>query len=219
VRPPDWAGRPTLLLEFYGGRCTFPFGSRGHRFPQHGQTTRFRNPPSPSISTSITSRFQEYRRIPAPTPSGAPVAMMSPGSSVIAAEINAISTGILKIRFEVLEFCTSAPLTLMRIARACGSGTASRASSARARWDKTYRTTFPEPCRSSKLDRATVKLFGTSNTSRVSRKSEFHRKSQPTGNDAGSLPSRRRHRTSVCWTKLICPHTNQLVSLRTAPPE
>jgi len=66
VRPPDWAGRPTLLLEFYGGRCTFPFGSRGHRFPQHGQTTRFRNPPSPSISTSITSRFQEYRRIPAP---------------------------------------------------------------------------------------------------------------------------------------------------------
>jgi hypothetical protein len=40
---------------------------------------------------------------------------------------------------------------------------------------------FSAYCRSPKLDRATVELFEASNTSRVSRKSDFHRKSQPCG--------------------------------------
>ena len=62
---------------------------------------------------------------PAPTPSGVPVAMMSPGSSVIAAEMSEISVGILNSMCRVFERCFSTPLTVSQSGRLCGSGIAS----------------------------------------------------------------------------------------------
>src|SRR5213076_1879046 len=62
------------------------------RQQQHGQlhrcsaTTGFRSTPTPGISTSTTSPATS-----GPTPAGVPVAITSPGSSVMACEMNATS--------------------------------------------------------------------------------------------------------------------------------
>jgi hypothetical protein len=59
----------------------------------------------------------------APTPPGVPVAMMSPGSSVITALSWLTSAATVKTMFLVLECCTVTPLTRVSISRSCGSGT------------------------------------------------------------------------------------------------
>jgi hypothetical protein len=64
-----------------------------------------------------------------PTPSGVPVAMMSPGCSVMIREMEAISSGILNTIMDVFESCrTSLPIR-SEIRRACGSTTSSRVTS------------------------------------------------------------------------------------------
>src|SRR6516225_768816 len=91
-------------------------------------TTGFRSTPSFSISTSTTSpglRNTGGLRN-APTPSGVPVAMMSPGSKVMLAEVNSISSGTPKIILLVWESCIVMPFTRARMARAEGSGISSR---------------------------------------------------------------------------------------------
>ncbi len=49
-----------------------------------------------------------------PTPPGVPVAITSPGSRVIPAEQYTISSTIEKIRFCVLESCSTSPETVVR---------------------------------------------------------------------------------------------------------
>ena len=63
--------------------------------------------PSPSISTSTVSPSRRKRPWAAPTPAGVPVAMMSPGSSVIVRESHATSSAGPKIRFAVVPSCSS----------------------------------------------------------------------------------------------------------------
>lgn len=60
----------------------------------------------PEISIVTTSPGVRKRGglNPIPTPSGVPVAMMSPGRSVIPAEIVSTSVGMSKIRSRVLAF-------------------------------------------------------------------------------------------------------------------
>lgn len=62
------------------------------------QVTGFRNLPSFSISISTTSpdRRNFGGSKPMPTPSGVPVAMMSPGSNVMPLEMVAMSFGMSK---------------------------------------------------------------------------------------------------------------------------
>ena len=75
------------------------------RYPRPTPTAAFLKTPSPSISTSATSpafiKTGGLRNTP--TPEGVPVAIMSPGSNVIASEINEINSGTRKIIFDVFE--------------------------------------------------------------------------------------------------------------------
>ena len=72
----------------------------------------FRSTPTPSTSTSTTSPgfIESFGSRKTPTPSGVPVRIRSPGSSVSARETYAISVGIEKIRLLVRESCSSSPL-------------------------------------------------------------------------------------------------------------
>ena len=54
-----------------------------------------------------------------------PVRITSPACSVHVSEMNSISSGIEKIRLEVLESWRSSPLTHVRSASLCGSGISS----------------------------------------------------------------------------------------------
>ena len=65
----------------------------------------------------------------APTPAGVPVAIRSPGSSVIVWVMYAIRSATPKTMFAVVESCIGSPLRIARIESACGSGTSSRGTS------------------------------------------------------------------------------------------
>src|SRR5579883_2504059 len=85
-------------------------------------TTLFRSVPMPSISVSTTSpscRYSGGLRAK-PTPLGVPVAMISPGSSVMPSESSAMIWGMVKIIILVLESCLRTPLTSRRRLRFCG---------------------------------------------------------------------------------------------------
>ena len=60
-----------------------------------------------------------------PTPAGVPVAMMSPGSSVMPAEMVAISSGMSKIRSLTGADWRRSPLTQLSTCSAVTSGTSS----------------------------------------------------------------------------------------------
>gem|GEM_PF-4026842 len=62
---------------------------------------------------------------PAPTPSGVPVAMMSPGSSVMPALMSEIRNGTLNSMCRVFEPCFFSPLTVSHRSSTCGSGISS----------------------------------------------------------------------------------------------
>ena len=62
---------------------------------------------------------------PTPTPEGVPVRIKSPVSSVQVSEMNSISSGIEKIRLEVLESWRSSPFTHVRSVSWCGSAISS----------------------------------------------------------------------------------------------
>src|SRR6266702_1272772 len=83
--------------------------------------------PTPSTPASTTSpgHSHSWGVLPAPTPSGVPVAMMSPGSSVMPDEMSAIRTGISKIMYLVLESCFMTPFFVSQSRRSCGSGISS----------------------------------------------------------------------------------------------
>jgi peptidoglycan/xylan/chitin deacetylase (PgdA/CDA1 family) len=83
--------------------------------------------PSRSISMRTTSREARKRggSRPIPTPLGVPVRIRSPGSKVHVSEMKEMSSGILKMRFEVEESWRSSPLTHVRNRRTCGSGISS----------------------------------------------------------------------------------------------
>ena len=52
--------------------------------------------------------------------------MRSPGSSVVVCDTYAITSSTPKMRFAVVESCSTSPLTIARIASACGSEISSR---------------------------------------------------------------------------------------------
>ena len=64
-----------------------------------------------------------------PTPSGVPVRITSPGSSVITLETWATSVGTSKIRSVVLPSCLRSPLRCVWTAHAVGEGCGSRSVS------------------------------------------------------------------------------------------
>src|SRR5260370_4768151 len=61
-----------------------------------------------------------------PAPEGVPVEMMSPASSVIAAEMYDKSSGIGKIKWQVFDLCITCEFKRPSIHRLCGSGISSR---------------------------------------------------------------------------------------------
>ena len=65
----------------------------------------------PSIPHSITApgHIHSCGLLPAPTPDGVPVAIISPGSKVIPEDKSEIRVGILKSKCFVLERCFSTP--------------------------------------------------------------------------------------------------------------
>src|SRR4051794_10551941 len=81
--------------------------------------------PSPSISIVISSPSCSHTGglRNAPTPAGVPVMIRSPGSSVIACEMNETTSATPKIWFDVFESCIVSPFRIARIGSACGSGT------------------------------------------------------------------------------------------------
>src|SRR4029079_2040399 len=92
----------------------------GQAAAQVSSATGFRSVPTPSTQTSTTSRSRGYGGgvRESPTPPGVPVAITSPGSSVIPAEAYWISSTIEKIRLRVFELWSSSPepVVLMWIA-------------------------------------------------------------------------------------------------------
>ena len=80
-----------------------------------------------SMSTSITSPGLRYTGgfRAKPTPAGVPVAMTSPGSSVMLLVMNSMSSGTRKIRWAVLESCITVPLSVSVMRSVCGSGISS----------------------------------------------------------------------------------------------
>ena len=82
------ASRPAADL----GRLA-PFSLWGSRYERAASATRLRSTPMPSTSTSTTSPcfIESLGSRNTPTPSGVPVRMRSPGSSVSACEMNATS--------------------------------------------------------------------------------------------------------------------------------
>src|SRR6266566_2092209 len=85
------------------------------------------NQPTLSITTSITSpgRRNTGGLRAKPTPGGVPVAITSPGSSVMVWERNSINSGTPKINWSVLESCIVLPLSISLIESLCGSGISS----------------------------------------------------------------------------------------------
>ena len=74
---------------------------------------RFDRVPSLLMLISTTSPLVRYRGgvKPMPTPTGVPVAMMSPGWRVMPALMVSIIVGMSKIRSAVVAFCRVSPLT------------------------------------------------------------------------------------------------------------
>jgi len=79
------------------------------------------------MDTSMTSPLTMNRggSNPIPTPAGVPVAMMSPGRSVIPADNVAISSGMSKIRSLTGADCRGSPLTWLSACSAVTSATSS----------------------------------------------------------------------------------------------
>src|SRR5262249_22292303 len=85
-----------------------------HVPPLQTATTAWRRLPMCCTRPSITSPGHTHScgLRPAPTPSGVPVAMMSPGSSVMPAERSAINSSTLNSMWRVFDFCFVTPLTV-----------------------------------------------------------------------------------------------------------
>src|SRR6056300_358002 len=87
----------------------YPFG--------HIQMTGFVNSPIPSHATVIISPgFRNLGGLnPNPTPTGVPVAIISPGNKVIVAVKVSIKVGISKIKLEMGDFCLTSPLIVVEM--------------------------------------------------------------------------------------------------------
>src|SRR5258705_5832164 len=85
-----------------------------HHFPL--RTTGLVNVPMPSMVTLTVSPSSI-----GPTPSGVPVRIKSPGSSVITAEIHSTIAPMSWIISEVRLCCLTSPLTSVRMSRSAGS--------------------------------------------------------------------------------------------------
>src|SRR6266516_2820551 len=105
------------LLEKYPYRTLAPAHDRS-------RITGLRMRPMRSISTSTTSPSCKKRggvRLN-PTSDGVPVAMISPGSSVMRELRKAIEVATEKSMLAVLSCCTTCPFTLVVSMSVCGSG-------------------------------------------------------------------------------------------------
>ena len=102
-----------------------PAGSAGSLVLPSRSMTGFRRRPRRSISTSTTSPARRKRGgfCAAPIPPGVPVAMMSPGSSVITALSSLTSAATVKTMLAVLDDWTVTPFRRVSMRRSCGSGT------------------------------------------------------------------------------------------------
>ena len=78
----------------------------------------------PSISVTTSSPTFTLT-----TPSGVPVRITSPAPSVMNALRYSISAGMSEIMSRVLPCCVTLPLTSVRSARSCGSGTSAASTS------------------------------------------------------------------------------------------
>src|SRR4029450_11184518 len=118
VGPIEW----TTLRE--GTRQTIEL-YRARLSVQRSSSTGVVSPPSPSISigTSSPSFSSTGGSRNTPTPAGVPVAIRSPGSSVIVALAYAMISATVKIMFAVVESCITSPFSTQRTPRAWGSGT------------------------------------------------------------------------------------------------
>src|SRR6267143_2158235 len=86
-------------------------------------TTGLVSRPKSAISISTTSPGRRNSPRGKPTPSGVPVAITSPGSSVRIALAAAMSAATSSIMSEVLAFCLRFPFTHRRRSSPCGSAT------------------------------------------------------------------------------------------------
>src|SRR2546425_13305723 len=91
----------------------------GGNYPLGG-CTAFRSVPIPSTETSTTSSATS-----GPTPAGVPVAITSPGTSVIMREIQRTRKGTGKVINEVRADCRCTPLTCVSTSTSCGSSSVS----------------------------------------------------------------------------------------------
>src|SRR5690606_8787831 len=108
-------GHPELRLQVRRDQ-----GHDQHRAPPVGDdalhATGLVTRPTPGISTSTTSPLRR-----GPTPEGVPVAMRSPGSSVMIELMYSMSTGIEKAISDARPCCRTSPFTLQITSRLAGS--------------------------------------------------------------------------------------------------
>ena len=104
----------------------------GRAFSIYSLRTGFVSEPIVSISivTSSPSRSTMGGLRANPTPCGVPVSRTVPGSRVVLSLRNAMSVGTSKIMSEVVQSCTTSPLSTVRIVRSLGFGMSSFVTSA-----------------------------------------------------------------------------------------
>src|SRR6185436_8895938 len=83
----------------------------------HSPRTPLVTAPSPSTSTETVSPSRRKMPLRPPTPAGVPVAMMSPGTSVVVRDSQAIVSTTEKIMSLVLPSWTTSPLMYVRSLR------------------------------------------------------------------------------------------------------
>ena len=109
---------PRNALHLVRVRTRWPASAGRHRQPSRSTssaTTRLRIVPTPSTVTSITSPgwSQTGGFLAKPTPPGVPVAMTSPGRSLVNDEKNSIALGTSTIIWEVLADCMTWPFSVV----------------------------------------------------------------------------------------------------------
>src|SRR6266478_8325749 len=123
---------PRLAAEPLSANCHVASGSvtfSRRDVGDYGRTTLLAS--TPIFSTSASMRSPALRKLPvaAPTPSGVPVAMMSPGRSVMASDSTSMHWSTGKIILLVLLDCRTFPPTRMVMLSACGFGISSAVTS------------------------------------------------------------------------------------------
>ena len=130
--PPPLSPPPLPLVQATASTITATAPASHQRFIPHlpfvpafvPRSSGFRCARSRSV-TSSPSRSQRGGVRAIPTPGGVPVAMRSPGSSVIVRLMKATRLATPKTMWAVDESCKTSPFTQQRMSRACGSGISS----------------------------------------------------------------------------------------------